>query len=338
MPKTLVTVDLGGYTIKALQVTQGKKLLINKSAQVFNSLGTSLAGDENTAQKIIETVDNFFNDYALPRTNVALSLPEFLVSTKIISIPTLSDAELASAIMWQAEQHIPIPLEELSLEYQVIFRPSRGQRDAEMRVLMVGARKSVIEKYIDVFLRAGIEPVLLETHTLSVIRSLQFTPEDPPTLVVHMGAYHTDMMIVSEGELRFVYTNPNGGQAYSRAIEQAAQLDPKQAEQYKRTYGLEPTELQGKIRDILLTPIKATLNEMRKTIQFFLSQQQSAPIKRILLSGGSAQMPGLVQYITEQLGMEVLIAAPFTGLEGDLPKTDQPAYTVCMGMAMKENR
>ena len=339
MPKHVVGLDIGTYTIKATQGDPGKIVKLEKAIAVPNPLGIQVPSDDINSEKLSQVIDNMFNDNALNRLEVRLSLPESVVSTKIISIPALTDAELASAITWQAEQHIPIPLDELALEYQVVYRPERYEKNEEMRVLMVGVRKSIIDKIMQVFLRIGIEPTLLETQTISVLRSLQFTAEDPNTLIVHGGAFHTDMMVVSHGELRFVFTQPTGGQALTRAIEQAAQLDGRQAEEYKRTYGLDPTQIQGKVREILLPPVKTLLLDMQKAMQFFVSDAHEEPIKRVLLSGGTAQLPGLVQYITEQLGVEVLIAAPFaaaTPLPGVTLPADQPAYTVCMGLLMRE--
>src|SRR5258708_25157967 len=110
MAKISVGIDFGNYTLKAVQGKAGPKVNVQKSTQVFNPLGMCVPTDEASAQKLAELVTNMFNDSALARTDVRLSLPEFLVSTKIISIPTLTDAELASAITWQAEQHIRIPL------------------------------------------------------------------------------------------------------------------------------------------------------------------------------------------------------------------------------------
>jgi type IV pilus assembly protein PilM len=335
MPHT-VALDLGTYTVKAIQGKPGKSIQIERTVEVFNPLGIAIPTDDQTATKLADLLNNMFTDHSLSRTDVRLSLPESLVSTKIISIPPLTDAELASAINWQAEQHIPIPLDELSLEYQVIYRPTKKDKDNMMRVLMVGVRKSVIDRFLDVFLRIGVEPTILETNTLSLLRSLQITPEEPPTMIVHCGASTTDLSITHQGELRFVYTFSSAGQLLTRTIEQAVQLDPKQAEQYKRTYGLDPAQLQGKVREALVPAVRLLILEMQKAMQFFVTQNGSEPIKRVLLSGGTAQLPGLVQHITEQLGVEVLIASPFSVAKGEIPQVNHPSFTVCMGALMRE--
>lgn len=333
---TSVSIDVGSYTIKAVQVKKLKPLMIDRTVEVFNPVGTALPTDDLAVEKLAKVIDTMFQDHSLSRTDVRLSLPEHVVSTKIISIPILNDAELASAINWQAEQHIPIPLDELSLEYQVLYRPQGRDKNAQMRVLLVGVRKSVIDKYLDVFLRIGIEPTILETHVLSVFRAMQIKPEYATTLVVHMGASTTDMFVVHEGELRFVYTYGSGGQVLSRTVEQAIQLDSKQAEQYKRTYGIDPSQLGGKIRDVLLPILRLTTLEMQKTIQFFATIAPGESVKRILLSGGASQLPGYIQYVTEQLGVEVLMSSPFGSATGEVPATNQAAFSVCTGLLMRE--
>lgn len=331
-----VAIDIGTYTIKAIHAKPGKTPEIVRAVEVFNSLGVSVPSDEGNIEKMGKMIDDLFTDNNLPRSDVRLALPEQVVSTKVISIPPLSDAELASAISWQAEQHIPIPVEELSLEYQVLYRPTRKNQEEKMKVLLVGVRKNVIDNYLNTFLYAGIEPVFLETQMLSIIRSMQFEVDDPTTQIVSIGSTTMDTGIMHQGQPAFVFSHLNGGQLLSRTIEQGIGLDPKQAEQYKRTYGLDEQQFEGKIRELLLPSVKILVSEIRKANQFFANQYPGEAVQRILLAGGSAQLPGLVQFITSELGLEVLIAAPFASASGEIPESNHTAFSICMGLIMKE--
>lgn len=331
-----VAIDIGTYTIKAIHAKTGKNPQILRSIEVFNTLGLSVPADEGNVEKLGKLLDDLFTDHNLPRNDVRLALPEQVVSTKVISIPPLSDAELASAIGWQAEQHIPIPVEELSLEYQVLYRPTNKNNNEKMKVLLVGVRKNIVENYLNTFLFAGIEPVFMETQILSVIRSLQFTIDDPVTQIVAIGATTMDIAIVHQGQPAFVFSHLNGGQLLSRTIEQGIGLDAKQAEQYKRTYGLDESQFEGKIRQLLLPSVQIFISEMRKANQFFVNQYPGEAVQRVLLVGGSSQLPGLVQLITSELGLEVLVAAPFAEATGEIPTTNHPAFSVAMGLIMKE--
>ncbi len=329
--------DIGTYAIKALAGTTGSsKITIERSLEVANPVGIAVPTDDVTTNKLQEYIGALFNDQKLPRMDVRLSLPETVVSTKIISIPSLSDAELASAIGWQAEQHIPIPSDDLSLEYSVLFRPKRGESSQLMRVLMVGTRKEAVQKYVDMFANIGVEPTILETQALSVLRSLEFTPQDATSLVVVMGASTMDMFVVHQGELIFVFTHLNGGNLLTKTLERTAQLDAQQAEEYKRAYGIDESHFEGKIRTMLLPSVKLLVSEMQKAIQFFAQQYPGTPIQRVLLSGGASQLPDLVEYVAQTTGVEVLTAAPFSQAKGEIPTANQPAYSVCVGLLMRE--
>lgn len=331
-----IALDIGTYTIKALAGKAGRKPTIERAVEVFNTTGIAMPTDAASVDKLGSLLDQMLKDNDLPRTDVRLALPESVVSTKIISIPPLSDAELASAIGWQAEQHIPIPPEDLSLEYQVVYRPEKKDQ-GQMRVLLIGTRKALVEQFVEMFHQIGIEPNLIETQVLAIMRSLQFTAEEPTTLVAHIGATSTYLFVVHQGELQFVITNMNGGQLLTRALETAVGLDAQQAEQYKRTYGLIANQFEGKVKDALLPGVKIVTTEISKAVQFFVNQNPQLSIKRVVLSGGTALLPEIVQYVTAQLGTEVLIAAPFASITSPvISAVNQPGMTVCMGLMQRE--
>lgn len=331
-----VALDIGTYSIKAVRAKTGKKVEVERVVEVFNESGISVPTDDASVAKLGQLINSVLGDNDLPRTDVRLSLPETVISTKVISIPPLSDAELASAIGWQAEQHIPIPPEELSLEYQVLYKPKKGE-DSQMRVLLIGTRKRMVERFVGMFNEIGVEPTLLETHMISIVRSLQFTTDDPTTLIAHIGSSNMNLAIVHQGELQFVISHMNGGQMLTKALETAIGLDAAQAEQYKRSYGLDGSQFQGKVKDALLPPVNMLLTELRKSVQFFVNQHPQETVQRIVLSGGSAMLPSLVQHITNELGVEVLIASPFAGVEGSIPdNVNHPGMSVCMGLLQRE--
>ncbi len=331
-----VALDIGTYSIKAVHAKLGKTIEVQRVVEVFNETGIALPTDDLSVSKLKELLEAFFGDNDLPKNDVRLSLPETVVSTKVIEIASLSDAELSSAIGWQAEQYIPIPPEELSLEYQVLYRPAKKENTL-MRVLLIGTRKKMVERYVNMFNEIGIEPSLLETQMVSVIRSLHFTSEDPTTLVVHIGSSNMSLSIVHQGELKFVISQMNGGQMLTKSLEASIGLDSSQAEQYKRSYGLDTTQFQGKVKDALLPAIDILLTEIRKSVQFFVNQNPQSTVQRIVLSGGTALLPGIVQHITNELGVEVLVASPFSGVKGEIPKNvNHPAMSVCVGLLQRE--
>jgi len=334
MPATAI--DIGTSSIKAISGKPGKNPVINRVAEIPNTSGVSVPKDNNQASKLLEVVSQLIHDYKLPKTDVRLSLPEEIVSTKVINLPPLSDAELASAIDWQAEQHIPIPLDQLALEYQVLYRPPAKQKDQPMKVLLVGARNNIIEEYVNIFFNLGIQPTVLETQIFSIIRALDFTVDDPASIVVHLGANNIQLTVVHQTEIGLATNKKGGGELLTKAVQQVvSNLTVEQAEEYKKAYGLIDDQLQGKIKDAMLPALNPIGQEIIKTIRFYNNEQPNAHISRIVLTGGLAQMPGIIEYFTQLSGIEVLLAEPFATCSGVTPEKNRQAFIVCSGLMMR---
>jgi len=331
-----LAIDIGTYSLKFISGEPSGKPKISRVVEVPNTLGFAAPSDDVQTEKLSELIDTVINDHKLPRTNVRLSLPETFVSTKVISIPVLTDAELASAIDWQAEQYIPIPKEEAALQYQVLYRPAKGEKNQLMRVLIVGARKAMVERYANALINIGTEPVLLESHLFSVIRALDINSADPTSLIANLGASTTDVAMIDQGELQFVATSQIGGKIFTKALEQNLSLDADQSELYKRQYGLDPSQFEGKVSQALMGAAESLSEELIKAVRYFQSQSPNSQLKRVVLAGGASQLPGLTQYLTGKLNAEVLLIDPFITATGDMPDTNRQAYTVAMGLMMHE--
>lgn len=330
-----LALDVGSYSIKVLSGKTGSKFVVDKALEILNTVGYAVPPDEAKTNQLQQLLSAMATDYSLPRNDVRISLPESMVATKVIAIPPLSDAELASAIQWQAERHIPISPEDLSLEYQVISRPKKGQ-DLPMKVLMVGVRKSNLENYLNIYVNAGLEPTLVETHNLSILRSVNLTASDPSTMVVHLGAAEMLISVSTGSELNFVITHSSGTGLLSKAVMETVGLTTDQAEQYVRAYGLDEQQFEGKVRAILLPLVQDWISVMRRSIQFYTNENPGQNLQRVILSGGGAVLNGLVPMITQELGTEVLLVAPFATASGKIPDVSHTAYTVCAGLLSRE--
>lgn len=336
---SVVGLDIGTYTIKAIELKKsGKSFSVVRAAMIPNEVGRVLPVDPAEREKLMALVKKLFAEFHFPTTNVRVGLPESMVSTKIVAMPPLSDAELASAVVWQAEQYIPIPAQNLQLEYQVLYRPDKKNVSEQMRVLLVGMTKQTLDQYSTMLLECGIELTGMETNMLGLYRAVELEKNLPTTLVVQFGASTTEMFVAHNGELAFVYAYPNGGTVLSRALERALGLDPSQAEAYKRTYGLDPSQLEGKVRGALQPVFALFVTEMQKALQYFSGSHQGAQAKRILLSGGSAALPNGIPTIAESLPLEITLFSPFSTLtiekDVEINPLDMSAYGVVAGLAM----
>lgn len=333
---SITALDIGTHSIKIIVTKDNNGQVIGKSLELPNKLGLVVPKNDQETLQYSEMVANLFHDYKLDQSDVRLSLPEYLVANKVIEIPYLNDAELASAIGWQAEQVIPIPKNDLALQYQVLQKPEKKTPDAKMKVLLVGSHKSLIERINNVFLGIGIEATLMETQIFSIIRSLDINSEDPETIILNMGASGNDIAVVADGMFEFVFNSKTGSSIIDSAIAQSFNLDLKQAQEYKINYGLDPNQVEGKLVQIISPIIDNLIIDLQKTIRFFTQNHPQQKIKRIVLSGGPAAMKGLVEKITQTLGLEVLQVAPFAKAKGQIPEKNQLSFSVCMGLVARK--
>ena len=337
-------IDIGSYAIKFVKADgSGDSAKIKKFGIVYNPVGQILPSDQHQFDQLVVAIKNGIREFSLSGLNCHLALPGKQAYISIVSMPVLSDAELSSAIRWEAEQHIPVSLSEVNFEYDVIYRPPKDSSEDVMQVLMVGAPKVTVDRYLELLEKVGIESIGLEPEVISLMRA--FFPEKVDklpvtTLICNLGALATSFLVVDKGRISVAHSAPIGSLALTRALEKGLSLDPSNSEEYKRTYGLEPEQLEGKVRTVLLPVFDALIREIRKTIQFYVSKSPGTNmVSRVLMCGGGANLPGLTAYMVEVLSTEVIVANPFSRFEVDskitLPE-DVASYGVTVGLATKE--
>jgi len=163
-------------------------------------------------------------------------------------------------------------------------------------------------------------------------------------LVVNIGSSDTDMMVVKNGYVRFSRNITLGGSTFSKAIAQNLGILQDQADEYRSSYGLDDTVLEGKVINAMKPVAETLISEVKRTINYYTSRNAYIDFKKVVYSGSSAVMPGLMAYSAENLGMEVELANPFMGITFS-PKLEKakdqlinlgPVYTVAVGLALKE--
>lgn len=329
-----VGLDIGTSTIKGVE-------LKNRALVAYRWLPApkvSLLSENPADQKTIsEGLDRFFSEGAFKTRNVVTSVPESQVFTRVISLPQMSEGELAKAVENEAQQYIPMPLDRIAFDWEVLG-PSETQAN-QIDLLLIAVPKTLTEKYFQVLHSAGLNPLSLETETIALSRSIVGDSTNP-VLVVSIGATTTDISVFSHGALRFTRSIATGGQALERALTQAFNLAPGQAAEYIRTYGLEE-KLGGKVM-VAIKPIFDIIVEELKRAQLFFSSRSGRTLSRVVLVGGTANLPGILAYLADALGIEVARGNPWETLTipSTLPREEleenAPSLAVAVGLALKE--
>jgi len=205
-------------------------------------------------------------------------------------------------------------------------------------VLLVAAPLVLVEKYMRLFQMAGLNVDSIESEMLSLVRSL--ATENQTSVVVDFGSKSIDIAISRNKNLFFSKSIPTAGDALTRALMQNLQVEELQAEEYKKSYGMSKKMLEGKIEQILSPILLSVVEEIKKSIHFFQTEEKGEMPKSLILSGGGSGLLELVPFLASHLGMEVIIGNPFTGIKIDSSAAKtianySPLYSIAVGLAKK---
>jgi len=285
-----VGIDIGSTTIKVVELSpEGARWRLRASGVIgYSGQPPEKATVDREMASLASAIRKLYREARISSKEVAIAIPEAHSFIQTIKFPPLTDSEIASAVKWEAEQIIPIPVSDAIIQHQVLER----RTDAippEVLVLLVAAPKALVEKYVKVVQMAGLDVSAVETELIALVRAV--APPDQNVLVVDFGASSTDLAFAKAGQLYFSHSIATGGDSLTRAIAKSLGVDVKQAEEYKRTYGLSGKLLEGKVKHALDPVFRSVVDEIKKAIHFRQSEERSEPPKLVILSGGTAGMP-----------------------------------------------
>lgn len=337
--------DIGTHSMKAVWLSEEKNGFMLKSVIAMPTPLKAMASESPLdLQDLSQAIHNMVTSAKITTSYVNIAFPETHVYTRVIEMPFLSDKELASAMFWEAEQHIPVPLETITLDWKVLKKPETA-KDTTMQVLLAGASTALIKKYQKVLSNAGFNIVTIETEILSVIRALTYSQNAdfhfPNSIILNIGAISTSLAIIKDGIIIFTYSVPIGGVAIDRALSTDFGFSIAQAEEYKKQYGLSEKEFGGKISKTSEPILMSIVSEVKKAQAFYMEKyKDDSQLQQILITGGTAKLPGIDLFFAQNCSIETITADPWKILiNQELPeeiRSNSSSFATAIGLAMRE--
>lgn len=272
--------------------------------------------------------------------NAVAALPTYSVFSSIISLSNVAAKDISSAIHWEAKKVIPLPLEEMVLDWKKIGEPGNSKKEKNVKVLLTGAPKNLVKRYIDIFKEAKINLLSLETETFSLIRSL-IGNDKSTIMIVEIGMSTTDISIVSGGISRLSRSIDVGGLSITRAISHNLNIGMRRAEQFKYDLGI---SMIGATNEIIPKTIIEAINPIINEIKHMISLYQGKgdeKIEKLILSGGSSMLPNFTKYLEKILDINVVVGDPWSRISYPVDlepvlKEIGPRLSVAIGLAIRE--
>jgi type IV pilus assembly protein PilM len=345
--RNLVGLDIGDSSIKVVELKdlgKGRGYQVVKLGWEPLSSEAIVDGAILDSQLVIETIQRLFQRLRIRNPQVATALYGHSVIVKRISLPTMSEAELAESIHWEAEQYIPFAIEDVNLDYQVLEGSSLSG-EGNLDVLLAAAKKDKINDYVSVITQAGLTPTAVDIASFALQGAFEANYEFEPHQVialVDIGAAVTSITVLHGGTSVYWRDINIGGNQYTDSIQKELNLSAEQAEQLKRG-----EELEGITFERVL-PILSSVNndiaaEVQKTLDFFKQiSTADEPLDRLYLTGGATQVVHLKEALAERLGTQVEIQNPFrkmppAGRDVTPEQINQmlPTASVAVGLALR---
>ncbi len=275
-----------------------------------------------------------------PQTDgVYVSIPSYLGLLFLSDFPEMTEQELGEAVRFEARKYVPSPLEEVSLSWESVRETvveKEGKPLKRIEVLMVAALRKDILQYEQYVNAAGYEMKLIELETFSIARALA-AKEPAPVLVVDIGARAANLILVEGGYPKKSRSIDAGGRDITRTLAESLNISSERADEMKKG---KKDFLNAPDVAIILPPVETIVSESRRILEAWERKYPDRDVAKVILSGGTARLAGLSEYVSKKLGIPVETGNPwkevsFPGeLDGKVRERMGPSFSVAVGLAL----
>ena len=324
--KRLVGLKIGGSQIAAARVSNNGVAELEQVARQSLPMGIVVGGELRDPDALADALKAFFAKNKLPKKGVRLGIANNRIGVRIFDIIGVDeDKQLANAIHFRAQEALPIPLDEAVLDYHVLDESVDAEGRKVRRVLLVVAYKELIDRYVGACRKAGITLAGIDLEAFALLRSLS-----PPTdggsaaLVAVAIGYDRSTFAVSDGRVcEFTRVLEWGGWSLNVALARAFDTAPSEVEALKCALSLDgsvaPDDLSAEQTALAVETVRRQVQsfarELVSSLQFYQNQPGSLGIGEIVITGGTAQLPGLAEELEKLIGVRVRVGNPLARLK-----------------------
>ncbi len=340
----LVGLDIGSKTIKAAEIIESKKgFVLSKFGMSEIAPGLIEDGAIKDPEAVADTLKNLFKSYGIKNSNVAVSIGGYSVIVKKISVPTASEEQLQDTIHFEAEQYIPFDINDVNLDFQILGENENNPN--QMNVLLVAAKKEMVNDYVNLAELAGLEPRIIDVDAFALqnVFELNYEPNlDENVALIDIGASKTSLNILKGDSSVFMRDVSLGCGQINQKIASLIDCSTDEAEAIKFGEGSDKISPED-LSDIISAVVADWCTEIRRALDFFYSTYPDDQIKKIILSGGGGNIQELRQLLAVETSAEVSTINPFQRfyIDGDKFDTEYlekiaPQASICMGLATRK--
>jgi type IV pilus assembly protein PilM len=345
--KLALGLDIGSSSVKLVQLKE------KKGGYALTGFGVAplppeamVDGALMNSSAIVEAIQGLLAEQRLKGKDVAIGVRGHSVIIKKIQLPRMTQEELDETIQWEAEQYIPFDVKDVNIDTQVLT--PEGDAAGQMDVLLVAAKKDMINDFTAVCSEAGLSVSVVDVDAFAVQNAFETNYEAPAgetVVLVNVGAAVANINVVANGQTTFTRDVTMGGNAFTEEIQKQLNVSYDEAEALKvGGHGESDSVVPQEVERVIQGVADQLAGEIQRSIDFYAATAADHRIARVYLSGGTARIPALSKAIEQRAAVPVEVLDPFRGIEIDHKKFD-PALiagasagaAVAVGLALRRN-
>ncbi|WNG34526.1 type IV pilus assembly protein PilM [Archangium minus] len=349
--KLALGLDIGSTSVKMILLKEQRKR--GQVSYALQSFGMKplppeaiVDGALMNSTAIVQALQELMTELKIKNKEVAIGVSGHSVIIKKIQMPRMSQEELEESIQWEAEQYIPFDVKDVNIDTQIL---DAGGNDAtgQMDVLLVAAKKDMINDYTTVVSESGLQPVVVDVDAFAVqnmFASNYDVPDKETVVLINAGASVVNINIISNGITVFTRDVTIGGNQFTEEIQKQLNVSYEEAEALKigGTRGDSDAVVPQEVERVLLSVAEQVAGEIQRSLDFYAGTAVDANFTKVYLSGGTAKIPALFKTIETRVGVPVEILNPFRKIDVDNRKFDPafimevaPMAAVAVGLALR---
>ena len=334
-----VGLDIGTDHVRAAFIKpSGSGFTLAGYGSVPMPFGAVVEGEIVDAQAVSAAIKELWKRAGIRSKDVAIGVSNQKVVVRLIDLPFMEKDELAGAIQYQAQDYIPIPVDEAILSYERIGDYMTPSDEHMMEVLLVAAQRDMINQAVEAVQGAGLKLAQIDITAFALVRSLlgsvsnvlpdEFEGQGAATGLIHITSGLTNIVVVERGVPRFTRVSSLGANQFTQAVANVLNLTFDEAEDLKVRVGLprvdgQPVSVPGVAPDVVKAAQDALereankfIAEVRRSLDYYLTQAtQAQTIKRIVLAGSGAELANLGAYLEKGLQTQVTVGDPLARIQ-----------------------
>lgn len=303
--------DIGTTAIRVVQLSRDNadSWTLQKYAHVPVDIKLSTSDSPQALRKLGEVISTAIGQSGVKTRDVVIGIPSNKSFVTVVDIPNMSEQELRGTIKYQAEQYIPMSVDEAKVDWAALGQSLHDPQKIE--VLLASVANNYIESRLDLVEGLGYNVVAAEPDSIAMVRSLLPVNTVDARLLIDVGDVSTDLVMTFNDSPRLVRTIPMGVQSLVKAAVQNLNVQENQAYQFILKFGLAPDRLEGQVVRAIESTLDQFTTEVTKSVKFFQTRYPNVAVGGMMLTGYGATIPAFAEYIAAKTSIAATLANPW---------------------------